>query len=475
MMDQILKIYHRSPASVRHVLASARGYQLRSWRYDPMTDQLAAEALERDYWSAEQWKVYQNERLKFILERAATRVPYYRDYWAERRRNGDRSSWAYLENWPVLTKETVRENPTAFVTDDRDRRRNLFHEYTSGTTGKPLDLWSSRETLTAWFALFEARWRYWYGVSRHDRWATLGRQLIAPVEQRTPPFWVWNQPLNQLYMSSYHLAPDLIPSYLDALLKYHIKYISGYTSSVFALAQEIVRLGRHDLQMSVVTTNAEPLFDYQREIIAEAFQCPVRETYGMSEMITAASECEEGHLHRWPETGVVEVVAGGQLVSQGTVGDLICTGFLNADMPLIRYRVGDRGALAMDDEPCECERTLPRFASVEGRSDDVLYTADGRVIGRLDLVFRTRLPVREVQIIQETLKRVRVRYVPTERFRHGALQSIVDQLQNRMGAIQIEFEEVEQIPRTLSGKFRAVICDLSPDDRKKVNAASSPR
>ena len=31
------------------------------------------------------------------------------------------------------------------------------------------------------------------------------------LKQRRPPFWVWNAGLKQLYMSSFHLAPDLSP------------------------------------------------------------------------------------------------------------------------------------------------------------------------------------------------------------------------------------------------------------------------
>ncbi len=40
--------------------------------------------------------------------------------------------------------------------------------------------------------------------------------MVAPVKSRRPPFWVWNQGLNQLYMSAFHLAPDLVPAYLGA-------------------------------------------------------------------------------------------------------------------------------------------------------------------------------------------------------------------------------------------------------------------
>ena len=144
-------------------------------------------------------------------------------------------------------------------------------------------------------------------VSKNDRWAIFGGQLVTPISQRKPPFWVWNAGLNQLYMSSYHLAPDLISFYLDALVKYRVKYILGYSSAIYTLAQEIVHSKREKIKMDVVITNAEPLFDYQREIISEAFNCPVRETYGMAEMVAAASECENGNLHQWLDAGVLEI------------------------------------------------------------------------------------------------------------------------------------------------------------------------
>src|SRR2546426_6049288 len=40
--------------------------------------------------------------------------------------------------------------------------------------------------------------------------------------------------------------------------------------------------------------------------ISAAFRAPVRETYGMTENVAAASECEAGRLHQWPEVGLME-------------------------------------------------------------------------------------------------------------------------------------------------------------------------
>lgn len=467
-MSTLLNLYHHLPPFARDLAASARGYYLRWWRYGPETERLVEEALERDHWSSEQWKTWQEERLAYVLHRAATQVPYYREQWNERRRKGDKASWDYLENWPVLEKEALRASPRAFVADDCDLRR-MFRDHTSGTTGTPLDIWLSRSTVQAWYALFEARWRRWYGVSRRDRWAILGGQLITPVKQDSPPFWSRNAGLNQLYMSSYHLAPQFITHYAAALKRYDVKYIWGYTSALYELALGILHQERDDITFKVAITNAEPVEDYQREIIEKAFRCPLRETYGMAEAVVGASECEAGNLHLWPEVGYIEILEGEQPIQPGAVGDIVSTGLLNADMPLVRYRIGDRGALKSPDANCSCGRTLPQLSCIQGRSDDTLYTPTGRRVGRLDPVFKAHLPVKEVQIVQETLHDIRVRYVPAPGFNEAAQQSIMYRLHERMGdSVEITFEAVEQIPRTANGKFRAVICNLPPEERSKI-------
>ena len=204
-------------------------------------------------------------------------------------------------------------------------------------------------------------------------------------------------------------------------------------------------------------TNAEPVLNYQREAIAGAFGCPVRETYGMSEIVAAAGECEAGRLHLWPEVGWLEVREGTDPVSRGRSGEFISTGLLNADMPLIRYRAGDRGALPGEEHPCQCGRTLPTVAYIEGRMDDVLYTRDGR---------------REAQVIQDALDIVRLRYVPAEGFSDADTDSIVTGLRARLGSVRVIVERVEAIPKTANGKFRAVICNIDPDELRRIRADS---
>ncbi len=462
---ELLGLYHAMPPTTRSIVASAWGLYLRITRFGTATRVLAAAAAERDRWSAQQWSAFSAERLAETLHHAATRVPYYRDAWSKRRQAGDRRSWEQLEHWPVLHKEAIRAHPRAFVADGF-RPEKMFAEHTSGTTGTPLTLWLTREAVQHWYALFSLRTQQWYGVDRHDRWAMAGGQLVAPVDQAAPPFWVWNLAMRQLYLSSYHLAPRFIPAYLEAMRRHRVKHLLAYTSSAYALAQGALASGEPPLRLAVVVTCAEPLYQHQRDVISRAFDCPVRETYSLSENVAAASECEAGTLHWWPDVGTIETLRDEERVPDGQIGDIVCTGYINRGMPLIRYRVGDTAALAAAGSSCSCGRTLPILRSVEGRSDDVLVTPDGRLVGRLDTVFKSDLPIREAQIIQETRSRVRVLYIPAAGYDARTGSSLAESLRARMGDVEVVLEAVASIPRTANGKFRAVRTLLSAEERQ---------
>lgn len=465
MNDKLLKIYHRLPGSARSFAASLRGLYLRSWRYGPETERLVYEALERDRWPQERWKNWQEERLAFVLRRAATQVPFYREQWLARRRKGDQSSYEDIDNWPILEKESVRANPTAFVAEDCNTRM-MFCEHTSGTTGKSLNLWWRRETVRAWFALFEARVRIWNGVSRHDNWAILGGQPVTSPNTKRPPFWVWNAPMNQLYLSANHISRQSISAYRDAMSDYNVTHLVAYSSSASFLAREIVEQDGRMSGLKAVITNAEPLLPWQRDIIKRGLSCEVRETYGMAEIVAGASECPSGTRHLWPEVGRLEILSDKEdvAVKQGETGRFICTGLLNADMPLIRYAVGDRGRIAKEQYRCTCGRMLPAIDSIEGRCNDMLIAPDGRRVYWLNPVFYNT-PVREAQIIQEKIDSIKVRYVPAPEFSSEVGLLIRERLQSRMGAVKVVLEQVESIPRGVNGKFRSIICNISNPQR----------
>ncbi|MAT42381.1 MAG: hypothetical protein CL609_08575 [Anaerolineaceae bacterium] len=437
--------------------ASLRGAYLRLWRYGWGSEKLVEEILDRDYWSIEQWQTWQENQLEKLLYLAAKHVPFYRDLWSKKRRGGDRSNPAYLDNWPILKKEDLRKFPKTFLIENY-KYQYLNEEHTSGTSGTPLKLWRNHKTEQLWYAQFEARVRRWHGLTRKDRWAIFGGQMVVPTTQNKPPFWVWNAGLNQLYLSAYHIQKENLKSYLEALAKYKVVYLLGYPSALAALAVLITEENYHVSPIKLIITNAEMLLPKQRQLIQDAFQCRVINTYGMSEIAAAASECPFGTMHLWPDTGITEIINkdSNVPVQIGESGRLICTGLINSIMPLIRYEVGDM-VIKEQAISCSCGRSLPNMGEIDGRLDDLLITKQGRFIGRLGPIFKVDLPVKEAQIIQENMDLIRVKLVPAEEYTIDTRQTLIGLVRERIGDVEVEIEELERLPRNANGKFRTVI------------------
>lgn len=74
------RAYYLLPPTLQSAVASLHGFRLQRMRYGSDTDSLVAAAHERESWTALQWADWRREQLHALLERARTRVPYYRDY-----------------------------------------------------------------------------------------------------------------------------------------------------------------------------------------------------------------------------------------------------------------------------------------------------------------------------------------------------------------------------------------------------------
>ncbi|MCA9457258.1 MAG: hypothetical protein KC587_11375, partial [Nitrospira sp.] len=117
---------------------------------------------------------------------------------------------------------------------------------------------------------------------------------------------------------------------------------------------------------------------------------------------------------------------------------------------------------------------LPILASVEGRISDVLYTIDGKQIGRLGRIFQDDLHIHEAQIIQEKLDQIRICFVPTPGFTLEDGRTLVDLLRARMGKVEVILEKVPEVPRGVNGKFRTQICKLSQEEKAALPKNASP-
>ena len=260
-----MNLYQHLPYSLKVLAESAKGVYIQWQRSDRHFEEQVEAAFERERWTLSKWQSWQEEMLALALERAATRVPYYREMWRVRRQRGDRASWDYLENWPVLHPASVLRQPEAFVADDLPRGV-LFRQWNATSSGEPFIRWVSREELAVWHALTEARQRRWFGVKEHDRQAEIGASPRFASRATRPPFWVWNRPLNRLSLSGLRLNSEVLPDYLEAMRRYQVKYLFGYPSSIVRLARYLNVRGER-MNMKAVITHTERLYDFQREAI----------------------------------------------------------------------------------------------------------------------------------------------------------------------------------------------------------------
>lgn len=465
MNSIVQKIYWKAPCFVKNWMASFNARKLDRERHGPIFEQVLDEIAQRDKWSAEQFLEYQRQQLCSLIQHAAAKVPYYRKMFSETGIDPESiTGLDDLQRLPILEKEVVRADPKSLVDETLDIRK-LSCGHTSGTTGTPIDLYRDIWLNSAAFAYVEARFHAVAGMRRRlNRSVSSFGHLVAAPKRNRPPFWVYNRRWKQLYISSYHLAPDYLKYYVKELRKFKADYIECMPSTLYAIARYILDNKLKPVPFRACFTTAETLFDYQREAIKKAFGCRTYDQYGCGEQVAFAAECEHGTMHLSPDVGIVEVVdENDQPVPDGQIGQLICTSLINKVQPFIRYRVGDFGALKAGQ--CSCGRSLPMLGCIEGRIDDVLITRDGRRIGRLDPVFKGTRGIVEAQIVQDDYDKFRVRVVPSEVYSESDGRQIQDSLLARVGEAHVRIEIVDRIKRTSGGKFKAVVRNM-PKERK---------
>lgn len=417
---------------------------LRSWERSAHSPVPALRALQR-------------RRLETLVTQARAHVPYYRRLDLpppSSHPDPEEAIRRILGAMPTLDKTAYREDPGAFLAEDVPRSR-LRRGKTSGTTGTALRLWYTPESLAEEYATVW-RLRRACGAQLDDPFLTFGGQIVVPFRQQEPPFWRTSYYGPQTLFSLYHMAPENLRRYVDAVHEAPARYAVGYPSSLALVGRAMLEAGRPMPPGALVAVfpSSETLLSFQREVIQKAFGAPVRDRYGSSEFCVSMTECETGRLHVDMEFCIVEVETTEE-TAEYERGPLLVTGLAPGATPFLRYRIGDVGLRSK--KPCSCGRPGDVFLRVEGRIDDYVVTPDGRLVGRLDHVFKEQHDVAEAQILQESKEAIEVLIVPLPGYDRSSERNLVREIRARLGdEIGITIHHVEEIPREPNAKFRAV-------------------
>jgi phenylacetate-CoA ligase len=412
----------------------------------------------REHMSVEEWSDFQTKKLRALLQHAYVNVPYYRERWKEFGlcpAGSASMSLVDLCEIPAVQKNDIRDNPESFISEEANPKK--LHTYlTSGTTGTPLAIKFTTDMHQTWSAAYEVRCKKWAGVDRTCSRAMIGGRIVLPEGQAKPPFWRYNMVERQVYFSAFHIAPDTVRTYADALNKYQPDYLVGYAASWYFLARMLLEQDIDIYQPRAILTSSEKLTEDMRSTIEAAFKCEVFDGYSGVEACCLVSECEHHSLHISPDVGIIELIDdNGHPVAPGQPGEIVATGLLNFAQPLIRYRTGDLAS--MSNKECPCGRAMPVLEELVGRLEDTVIGADGREMVRFHGIFVGLPSIREGQIVQEEVDLFRLRLVATDKFGDAEKAVIQSRFEERLGPVRLNFEFVDQIERTERGKFRAVI------------------
>ncbi len=162
---------------------------------------------------------------------------------------------------------------------------------------------------------------------------------------------------------------------MDYLVDKRPTLVSGTPSAAFYLARHLREQGATGPLAPFARVGGEQLFSFQREHIDSYLCARAINSYGTTETGALAGECPAGSMHVYADHVHLEIFRDDAPAQPGEFGDIVVTTLYNTTMPLIRYRVGDRGRLSPDK--CDCGLPYPVLTDLQARSDDRLVLPDG--------------------------------------------------------------------------------------------------
>jgi phenylacetate-CoA ligase len=336
----------------------------RFWRDTKMRNGLhAIETASRDEISA-----LQTERLKWTLNHAYRNVPHYREKFDSAGVHPDDfQSLADLAKFPFTTKQDLRDNyPYNMFAVPREEVVRIHAS--SGTTGKPTVVGYTKKDIGTWADLI-ARSIYASGGRPGD---------IVHVAYG---YGLFTGGLGAHYGAE-RLGCTVIPmsggqteKQVQLICDFQPSIIMVTPSYMLNIADEFRRQGidPRSTRLRISIHGAEPWSDAMRREIEATFGIDAIDIYGLSEVIGpgVANECAEtkdGPViwedHFYPE--IIDPLTG-EVLPEGSQGELVFTSLTKEAMPIIRYRTRDLTRLLPPTA-----RSMRRIDRITGRSDDML-------------------------------------------------------------------------------------------------------
>jgi phenylacetate-CoA ligase len=359
----------------------------------------------------------------------------------------DRDPAAVLAAMMPVGKAELREAGDALF-PGACRRAGWLSSASSGSTGEPFRVYYDARAWATLKYLVKLRARRRCGLEVGHRVALL--DPVPPVDASPDGGAAGRVAKISVLQPAAAVAAQLIA------FRPHVVY--GLPSAIREVGR-VLQEGGARLRVPLVFTSGELLHPGARAAISHAFQARVFDVYGSSETKEIAWECPAGRMHVNADAVWVEIVdEAGHPVSDGVEGQIVATSLLNHAMPLLRYRVGDRGSLLPGR--CDCGLTFPLLGVVTGREAEMLELKGGRRISPYALTCALERvgQMLRYQVTQLDPARVRVRAIPhPDADREAMADRIRAVLRTEVAPfLEAEIEYVDRLAQGPRAKSRVV-------------------
>jgi phenylacetate-CoA ligase len=412
--------------------------------------------------SRDELQALQLQRLQWTLQHAYDHVPHYRQAFDARGVHpSDCKTLADLAKFPFTAKADLRANyPFGLFAVPRDQIVRIHAS--SGTTGKPTVGGYTQGDIDRWADLVARSIRaaggrrgdmvhvsYGYGLFTGGLGAHYGAEklgcTVIPMSG--------GQTEKQVQLIE-DFKPDIImvtPSYMQVIV------------------EEFRRQGKDPSAMSVQVGifGAEPWTEQMRADIERSAGIDAVDIYGLSEVMGpgVASECVEtkdGPViwedHFYPE--IIDPHTG-EVLPDGSEGELVFTTLTKEALPVIRYRTRDLTRLLPPSA-----RSMRRMGKIVGRSDDMLIIRgvnlfptqiEELVLQQGQLSGHYQLVVSREGHLDEVLVRCEIQPAFAQADRAGVARELQHRIKTLIGvSCKVDVLEPNGIERSL-GKARRVI------------------
>jgi len=421
---------------------------LRAYKNARANEVLEPEALNEHAW----------HKTRALLEHAYENVPWYTHrFKAIGLHPKDIVHPEHYRQVPILTRDDLAENFERFISK-KAGANSLKLSSTGGSSGKPLKFalgkFGHREV---------QKWQMyaWWGLNPGDNMVSIYRGLPRTGLQTWALNFV-NWPQKTLRVDATQIDERGIRQLIQKAGGTRPKLIHGYVGALDAVADHILEHGLEFPPPKVVWATAAPITKIQENKISRAFNAPVCDQYGCSEMYFIASQCpHKTGLHVFSDTVRLEILdPEGNPLPTGTPGRITITKLDEYHFPMIRYENGDRGRYLKGG--CDCGVRLPLIDKVKGRVSDNIVLPDGTVMaGEFLTTIFDAIPesVKQFQIVQKKDRSLDLNIVLNpQNLGMEKIEALTRQhLQSRIrDQVRLRIQRVEEI-RSPNGKLKFII------------------